>query len=204
MDRKELLRMVRVLVLLVPGSVWIAPSLHGQGGTTGTLVGLVSDPSGAVVPGVAVSVRSLETNITTTETTGEAGVFTFPNLRAGFYELKAAKQGFRTATVSSVKLDVNAAFRVNIALEVGEMTETVHVTTAAPTLQTDEATVGHLIEHQRTSVPQQFSRHGSLSRALLTASAIPTSFPMERIGQPKQGFKDSAKGSPTCFQLFRT
>jgi len=149
MDRKDLLRMLPVPVLLMLGSVWIAPSLYGQGGTTATLVGLVSDPSGAVVPGVTVSVRSLETNITTTETTGEAGVFTFPNLRAGFYELKAAKQGFRTATVSSVKLDVNAAFRVNIALEVGEMTETVHVTTAAPTLQTDEATVGHLIEHQR-------------------------------------------------------
>src|SRR5204863_1866584 len=118
-------------------------------GTTATLVGLVSDPSGAVVPDVSVTVRSLETNISVTETTGTAGVFTFPNLRAGLYEVKAVKQGFRTATVPSVKLDVNATFRVNIALEVGEVSETVEVTTAAPMLQTDEATVGRLSEQPR-------------------------------------------------------
>ena len=147
MDGKELLRTVLSLVLL--GSLSAVPSVYSQGGTTGTLVGLVSDPSGAVVPDVSVTVRSLETNISVTETTGTAGVFTFPNLRAGLYEVKAVKQGFRTATVPSVKLDVNATFRVNIALEVGEVSETVEVTTAAPMLQTDEATVGHLIEQQR-------------------------------------------------------
>jgi len=147
MDGKELLRTVLSLVLV--GSLSAVPSVYSQGGTTGTLVGLVSDPSGAVVPDVSVTVRSLETNISVTETTGTAGVFTFPNLRAGLYEVKAVKQGFRTATVPSVKLDVNATFRVNIALEVGEVSETVEVTTAAPMLQTDEATVGHLIEQQR-------------------------------------------------------
>jgi hypothetical protein len=140
-----------LLLLLQSGlaSLMMAGLASAQGGTSGTLVGLVSDPSGAVVPGVEVAVRSLETNITVTETTGEAGIFTFLNLRAGIYEVKAVKQGFRTATVSSVKLDVNATFRVNLTLQVGEVTQMMEVMAAAPTLQTDEAAVGHLIEQQR-------------------------------------------------------
>jgi hypothetical protein len=71
--------------------------LRGQGAATGTFVGLIQDSTGAVVPGARVTARNLDTNISHAETTAEAGVFTIPNLPAGFYEIRASRQGFRVA-----------------------------------------------------------------------------------------------------------
>jgi len=165
--------LVLVLIGLIVGEMVLTVPACGQGGTSGTLVGTISDASGAVIPGVSISARNLDTNIVRTEVTGGAGVFTIPNLLAGRYEVKATKEGFRTAAVPNVKLDVNATFRVNITLELGEVSQTVEVTAAAPTLQTDDASVGHLIEQQRI-VDLPLNGRNFQELQLLTPGAVNT------------------------------
>ena len=130
-----------VLLLAVAQGV-----LFGQAGSTGTIVGTVTDATAAVIPDATIAVRHLETNFTQTQASGAAGGYTFPYIPAGNYEVRATLEGFRASVVPNVKLDVGATFHVDFVLELGQVTETVEVTAAAPTIQTDEASVGHLIE----------------------------------------------------------
>lgn len=123
--------------------------VFGQAGSTGTIVGTITDSTGAVIPDATIVVRHLETNFTHTQNSGAAGGYRFPYIPAGNYEVRATMESFRASVVPDVKLDVGATFRVDFVLELGQVTETVEVAAAAPTIQTDEASVGHLIEEKR-------------------------------------------------------
>ncbi len=139
----ERLFLMALLLAIAPGV------LFGQAGSAGTIVGTVTDATGAVVPNATITARHLETNFTQTQASGAAGGYTFPYIPAGNYEIRATIEGFRASVSPDVKLDVGSTFRVDFVLELGQVTETVEVTAAAPTIQTDEASVGHLIEEKR-------------------------------------------------------
>ena len=83
---------------------------------TGTISGTVSDPQGAVVPGVAVEARNTGTNITARATSNERGFFTMPGLAVGQYEINAQKTGFKRAVRSGMGLQVNQNAEVSFAL----------------------------------------------------------------------------------------
>jgi hypothetical protein len=119
------------------------------GQTLGEITGVITDSSGGAVAAAVVSVTNQGTNAVRTALTNEAGVYSFPSLVPGLYNIKVEKQGFRTITQTSIELQVQQTARMDFALQVGQITETVEVTASAPLLTTEDATVGTVIENKR-------------------------------------------------------
>ena len=123
----------------------MAPGVSLAQETTGSILGTVTDPSGAVIPGAQVVVTNLQTNNQRTTVTTGAGLFNFPNLPIGDYDLKISGQGFKQYVRSKIHLDVNDKLNFRIALTVGAVTQAVTVTGAAPILQTASGEVSNLV-----------------------------------------------------------
>ncbi|MBW8749333.1 MAG: carboxypeptidase regulatory-like domain-containing protein, partial [Acidobacteria bacterium] len=110
--------------------------------TTATIVGSVSDPSGAAVGNADVTVTNTQTNIAVDTKTTESGAYTVPNLIPGTYNISIKVQGFQTISIQNVTVAAGDRRRADAALVVGAVNETVEITTAAPILQTDASSVG--------------------------------------------------------------
>lgn len=106
--------------------------------------GTVSDPTGAVVPGVKVVAHNVASGVSYTATSNDAGVYHVTNLPPGTYTLSAEKEGFETATTDELILHTEELKGVNLQLNVGSLKQTVTVTVAAPLLDTEQA---HLAEN---------------------------------------------------------
>jgi Carboxypeptidase regulatory-like domain len=117
----------------------------------GGIVGLVTDPAGARVSGAQVTVTNLGTNQPVNVTTNENGQYAADLLRIGTYSITVEKQGFQKAVQSNVDVGVNQTVRVDIALRVGSINESVQVTTAAPLLQTEASSLGTIETERRIS-----------------------------------------------------
>jgi outer membrane receptor protein involved in Fe transport len=115
----------------------------------GAISGTVTDSSGAVLAGATVRVTNVDTSVTKTLTTNEAGVYNATNLIPGVYKVDATLSGFKTAVVSSVTLEVNANQKVDVTLEVGAATETISVRAVAPLLQTEQTNLGQTVTQQQ-------------------------------------------------------
>jgi hypothetical protein len=133
-------------------SVWLLSILFGLFATQlfaqsdlGSITGYVHDPTGAVVPNITVSVKDEATNVERRATTNQDGLWSVTNIPSGNYTITAEAPGFKKYQVSHNKLDPSATLRADIALQVGEATETVEVSASATTLQTDSASVQKLI-----------------------------------------------------------
>jgi outer membrane receptor protein involved in Fe transport len=111
-----------------------------------TLVGTVTDSSGAVVAGANVNSTEMNTGVARIATTNDSGNYEFPNLLPGVYQVTVKHVGFRQETRPGVELTVNSTVRVDLQLHPGEATETMVVTAEIPTLQTDRADVGGKVE----------------------------------------------------------
>ena len=124
-----------------------------------TMVGNVRDESGGAVPGATVTLHEMRTNISRTAVSNEAGNYTFTNLAPGVYRVEGELVGFRKFSRDNVDVNVNTTVRVDIALTVGELEESVTVTGEAPMLQTDRTDTGRIIEStQITEMPLAFNR----------------------------------------------
>src|SRR2546428_4366412 len=109
---------------------------HANAQVTGaTLSGTVTDASGAVIPGVMVSIKNRATGVARNVSTDEAGFYSAPNLQAGSYDVTASAAGFSTASQSNIPLTVGAQQQLNISMKVGETVQVVEVTAAAPLVQ---------------------------------------------------------------------
>ena len=107
----------------------------------GSIVGNVRDKSDAVVSSATVKITHTETNKTRETLTNQDGSFNFPTVQTGKYNVVVSRQGFKTYTRSNVDVTLNTITRVDIPLEVGQVTETVSVTADAALLQTDRSEV---------------------------------------------------------------
>jgi hypothetical protein len=116
--------------------------------TAGEITGEIRDSSGGVIPGATVTVRNQSTNAIRTAVSNNAGVYSFPVLQPGTYEVKAELQGFR-AVAREVDLQVQQTARINFTLDVGQITELMEVSAQATLLTTENATVGTVIENKR-------------------------------------------------------
>lgn len=115
---------------------------------TGSITGTVSDASGAVVTGAKVTLTNEGTGTSLTTTTGADGNYKFSPVRVGTYKLDAVSQGFQTTTQSGVKVDIGSSVALNFSLKPGSQTETIEVTAATPVLQTQDASVGQVVDQR--------------------------------------------------------
>jgi len=133
---------VAILTLLLSISV---PMLLAQSAGTSGLSGTITDPSGAAIPGVTVSLTSNDTNQSRTATTGADGQYKFTLLPPGSYRVRFAASGFKTSEVGSVTLNVTESPTLDRALEVGAQSEQVTVEATAQTLETSSSTLGTVV-----------------------------------------------------------
>src|SRR5262249_33009240 len=117
-----------------------ALQLSAQTVVTGDVVGTITDPSNAVVPGATVTLTSVDTGATSEVTTTSTGLFRFPLLKPGNYRVAVTQSGFRT-TQQAVTVAVGQVTTSNIQLQVGQTSETVDVTSATPVIQTENANI---------------------------------------------------------------
>ena len=113
--------------------------------TAGQITGEVSDPSGALIPNAAVTVTNTATNVARSTQTNTAGLYSFPDMPPGMYDVKAVAAGFNTTTKAGVEVQVEATVRVDFSLAVGQSTQTVEVAASAAQLATENASVGAVI-----------------------------------------------------------
>ena len=112
---------------------------------TGSISGIVSDPSGAVIHDATVTLTNEGTNAKLTTTAGSGGDYTFTPVRIGSYSITATYPGFQTTTQKNIVVNVGASVLANFTLKPGQVAETVEVTSAAPVLETQDASVGQVI-----------------------------------------------------------
>ena len=137
-----------------------APAGARAQAVTGTLLGNVTDSSGAAVPGATVTATEVQTNISRTAVTNESGYYLFASLQNGTYTVSAELEGFKRVQRQNVKVDVNTTVRVDLPLEVGQMTESVTVAAETPLLQTDRTDTGRIIESKMVAeLPLTFNRN---------------------------------------------
>lgn len=115
---------------------------------TASLTGLVTDPAGAVIPGAHVTVKNKATNVEQSALTDTSGYYTFASLPVGTYTVTAEMQGFKKAVRESVVLEVGQKARMDLALEVGAVEESVLVESTVPLLVTQEASPGTVVENR--------------------------------------------------------
>src|SRR5262249_35599537 len=116
--------------------------------TLGTITGEVKDSTGAVIPGVTVTVVNKATNATRTTSSNGVGIFEFPALPPGVYTVKSELDGFKTVS-RDVEVQVQATVRIDFAMELGTIAEMATVSGVAPLVETSNATVGTVIENRR-------------------------------------------------------
>ena len=111
--------------------------------------GTVTDTSGAVIPGVSVTITNVETGVARTTETNELGFFVVPLLQPGEYRVEIQQEGFRPVSQTGITLHGRDQLRLKLVMEVGAVTEEVTVSATAPLLQTANATQGHVIDNQK-------------------------------------------------------
>jgi hypothetical protein len=137
---------------------------------TASIVGTVTDPSGAPINGATVTATDTERGTIWTAKTNESGAYNLPRVPVGAYKLEIAAQGFQKAVYPPFTLVLNQTARVNGQMKVGQVTETLEVTGEAPVLQTQSAEVSTLID-ANTAVSLPLSSRNYLQLTLLVPGA---------------------------------
>src|ERR1035441_4312122 len=120
----------------------------------GRVVGQITDPQGSVVSGASVKLTNTGTNIVQTAETEGNGNYNITPVSAGTYRLSVSASGFETTTISGIEVQVGQIVREDLKMKLGSTSTTVEVTTSAPLLNTDSATVGEVVSNQQlTGLP---------------------------------------------------
>ena len=180
------------LRLLVGAAVFLAGYSAARGQTFyGSMVGTVSDATGAAIPGTAVTLTNLGTTVKRTIESDASGSYQFVNLIPGRYRVEAEKAGFKHFTREPIVVEVQNALRIDIAMELGNAaTQTVEVTAQTPLLQSSTSELGQVVEARKvTEMP--LNGRNPLALVALVPGVVP------------QGGKDnSSTGNPTGTNIF--
>lgn len=117
--------------------------------SSGTILGTVTDASGAVVPGATVKVINPATNLTREVATNEDGNFRVDQLPVGVYQVEFEKQGFKKEIRANVKVDIDQRARLDAALSAGAVTEVVNINAETSLIQRDDSALGQVIEERK-------------------------------------------------------
>jgi carboxypeptidase family protein len=156
------------ILVLLAGSV---ASLWAQQ-SSGSFTGIVTDATGAVIPGATVTATDMDKGSVRTVTSGADGSYDIPLLPPGRYRITVEKQGFEKSVQSEVVLTVDAHLKMDVGLKPGEVTTEVNVTGGAPLLETLNATVGTTIEQEKIS-ELPYNGRNFLQTMLFTPGVVP-------------------------------
>ncbi|MBL8190156.1 MAG: carboxypeptidase regulatory-like domain-containing protein, partial [Acidobacteria bacterium] len=126
----------------------LAPAAFAQFDTA-TVLGTITDSSGAALPKATVTLRNVATGITAQAQTDENGNYQFFNVKIGTYTITAEAAGFSKAAAENVQVTVNARQRVDLAMKAGAVTETITVTADAVRLETESSDRGQIINREQ-------------------------------------------------------
>jgi hypothetical protein len=140
-----MLRLVSQAVLLLILSATFCSAQEARG----TILGRVTDSSGAVIPGTAVSIANVSTGVASKVDTNEQGNYLVPYLSPGKYRVTAEKTGFHRFQRDAVELRVNDRLELNFSLQVGALEETITVVAESPILDTSSASMGQVVDSRR-------------------------------------------------------
>jgi hypothetical protein len=155
---------------------------------TAEVLGTVRDKTGAVVPKASLTLLNVDTGIQAKTNAGDDGNYTFSNVKIGRYKVSAGAAGFSTEVASDIMIEVGARQRVDFALAVGAVTETVEVSGAAATLETDTSEHGQVINSAAiVELPLNGRNYADL--ALLSANVVksPIAASFSPSGTPREG-----------------
>jgi hypothetical protein len=146
MTSSKLQTLLLSVVLILTSSL----SLHGQS-TYGTVDGSVTDPSGAALPGAQVTLTNKGTQEKHTQVTGGEGSYQFVNVIPGEYRLDIEKSGFKHFARPNVTVQVQQDTHIDAALTVGQVSETIEVTSESPLLQAETSSLGQVVEERKAN-----------------------------------------------------
>ena len=126
-----------------------APSAFGQASSSSDAVGKVTDPTGASVPGATIHLVNNGTGSERTATTNDAGDWSIPNIPPANYRIRIEKQGFNASEIKSIDVEIGKTANAPVQLSVGAISQTVEVSTLPAQLQTQEATIGQVIDQKQ-------------------------------------------------------
>jgi len=136
---------LRLLTVAVLGTAYLP--IFAQ--TFGEITGKISDASGAAAPGAAVTVINMSTNASRRTQSTDTGDYGFPSLPPGTYTVRVEKQGFKTDQTTNVQLSVQQVIRLDFTLTIGQVSESISVEASAVQLQSENATLGTVIDNKR-------------------------------------------------------
>src|ERR1700733_14580448 len=188
-----------VLALLV---LSFSHALLGQA-VNATLLGTITDSSGATVAGAKVTATEVATGLIHQSVTNESGNFTFPDMEPGTYSVTPEAKGFKKETHENIDLPTNTSTRVDFSLATGSMSETVEVTTAPPMLQTDRADISTNIE-QRQIADLPLSSGNSFQSLLNTVPGMaPVVFNNSQFYNANNDLSVNANGQSSYVNLYQ-
>src|SRR6266576_2040054 len=165
------------------------PSIAQTG--TSRITGRIGDSKGATVPGASVTVTNEATGLSQTQTTTDAGVYSFDSLPAGAYTVTVEQQGFKKFQKTGNALEVGTPLTIDVAMEVGQVTETVTVQGGAEQLQTANATIGNVVD-QKAIETLPLNGRNPLTLLLLEPGVVQRSFGGAGSGVHVNGARDRA------------
>jgi Carboxypeptidase regulatory-like domain/TonB-dependent Receptor Plug Domain len=177
----KLVRPLLPLALLA----FLVLKMNGQSMGTGTITGIVSDPSGSAIPSATVTALHLSTHTTHTATTTSSGNYVFTNTPIGDYQITAEVRGFKKFVQEGVHLDADATASINIQLQIGTSQESVTVSAAPPPLQTENGEVGNIVSGVQVS---ELSLNGrNFSQFVALSPGVSSTQTGRRLGVGQEG-----------------
>ena len=143
--REQIFTFRKMVLALSTGALALGAPMLAQT-NYGSIVGTVTDSTGATIPGAQVTLKNNGTNATQAATAGASGTYTFLNLVPGSYTITVANTGFKSASSGQVDVTIGGTIRVDEALQPGDVSETVTVSATNQALQTDSGTLGGVVE----------------------------------------------------------
>ncbi len=174
----------------------------------GTLTGTIMDPGGAVIPGAAITLTNPETGVVNRTESTATGAYAIPSVPAGTYELSVESEGFNRHVQPGIRLQVAQTARVDVTLQIGSVSESVTVTSAAPLLKTEDAAQSTTLQREQLNeLPLNFSMgagaiRNPLSFVQLSPGTMMNGWNNIRVnGMPSGTFKIIFEGMDTTSTL---
>ena len=139
------------LKTLLSLALFVASSVADAQQGRGTIQGRVTDSSGAALVGTRIAITNVETNTTINTTSNGEGFYTTPPINVGSYSVTAEMSGFKKEVRSGITLQVDQAAEINVQMQVGASSESVQVTAEAPLVNTENPSIGQVIENEFVS-----------------------------------------------------